>query len=357
MADKLSTLPTELVLIILSHLPLRSLLAFGATCRLNYERHVLSVKSLRLAVFQRRLYSIISFIQAGWVLPGDMLTLDEGPEGADVDCIVSIILPRTSHVSEDSLTYPLEGKEWRIRQLMAGQERPRSLAEMVRIQNSVFSKVLSRYGGSLCHLELMAYDLNMEGAAALGMNCGASLRHLALRFEHPHVRDGITRPEVWFGPPPASTAWNALGGIGTCKQFGNVTRLKTLVLERAGITPWQLLRLVKRNPEITTLKLRTCNGAQPEFLYWLGGLAGAGDGEEDGSPEEESNQDIHAPGARLKVLWLENCTQILSNPSGILDNRDESADTCDRGLEWVRGLKSLEVSCYYEEGKRQHLHS
>jgi hypothetical protein len=109
-----------------------------------------------------------------------------------------------------------------------------------------------------------------------------------------------------------------------------------LILERAGITPWQLMMLVKKNPNLTTLKLRTCRGARPEFLYWLGGL------KDDFDDEPETQPQGPAPGAKLEVFWLEHCHQLLEHPAEEDDSNPDEA--CDNGLEWVRGLNKLQVS-------------
>ena len=217
---------------------------------------------------------------------------------------------------------------------------------MVRIQSDILSSILDRYGRSLNHLEFMAYDLNNDAAVSLGKNCGPSLRHLALRFEHPHVRDGGIRPDAWFRSADPSTGWNALIGIGPYKDIGNITGLTTLTLERAGITPWQLRQLVKRNPGLRTLKMRTCNGAQPEFLYWLGGLVKDGGEDEEvlGDGDDGVDGEIQAPGAKLEVLWLDNCQQLLPDSNQVLDAQSQTPETCDRGLEWVKRLRNLKVS-------------
>jgi hypothetical protein len=180
----------------------------------------------------------------------------------------------------------------------------------------------------------MAYDLNTHGASALGTRCQHTLRHLALRFEHQHIRDGVMRPSTWLHPAPGNEAWNLLIGIGRFKDTG-LNSLETLILERAGITPWQLMMLVKKNPNLTTLKLRTCRGAQPEFLYWLGGIR-------HGLDDEMGQLHGPTPGAKLEVLSLEHCHRLLEYP---IDDRNSLKDQeCDKGFEWVRGLCNLRVS-------------
>lgn len=333
--DKISTLPLELILIILVRLPLKSLLAFGTTSHKNYERHILCVRRLRLAVFQKRIHSMISFLQAGWATPDQINRFGVVVNSAPSIYTINIIQSRLPFASTDYPSkYDIKNS---LKQLQRCHRTSILMNQMVRNQNKVFAQFINRYGKSLAELEFMAYDLDIQSAQALGQNCQESLRHLALRFEHPHIRDGFTRPTMWFQPAPGSTAWNALIGIGP--QPNNrgmkITGLKSLIMERAGITPWQLMMLVRNNPNLTTLKLRTCSGAQPEFLDWLGGI-------DEGSDSECVRGDCElAPGAQLEVLWLENCQQVLDRT---VEDHDKPPDEiCDFGLEWVRGLTSLKV--------------
>lgn len=338
--DKISILPLELSLIILSRLSLKSLLAFGATSRKNHERHILCVRRLRLAVFQKRIHSVVSFLQSGWADPdqisesGDVKSSDTQPSIHTVNIIqprLPFTLTGSSSLDEkyDS-KYSLNHQRCSRPNLLMGQ--------MVRNQNEIFAQFVNRYGRSLAELEFMAYDLDARGAQALGLNCQDSLRHLALRFEHPHIRDGFTKPAMWFRPAPGSTAWNALIGIGPqYKPRGKIAGLESLTMERAGITPWQLSMLVRNNPNLKTLKLRTCSGAQPEFLDWLGGIDEGSDSENESMRDDSE----HAPGAHLEVLWLENCQQIMHRTVEKFDKLPD--EICDFGLEWVRGLTNLKV--------------
>jgi len=186
----------------------------------------------------------------------------------------------------------------------------------------------SRYGHSLDELQLLAYNINEEGAMAVDTSCGSRLRHLALRFEHPFVKDTSPYYKYLAAPAQGSPAWNAFIVIGPVKRGLNIVNLGSLILERAGITPWQLRMLVKRNQRLKVLKLRTCAAVQPEFVNWLGGIS---------SPDGENNK---VPGASLVVLWVECCNGIHTAKS-INSVVDRDIDT---GLELIRNLKSLEVS-------------
>ncbi|KAL3493019.1 hypothetical protein BJX62DRAFT_94696 [Aspergillus germanicus] len=337
MTDHIRTLPPEIVLQVLSYLCFEDLLAFGATCRPNYDYHLVILRRLRLGVFERRVHSLISLLQAGWSNPDQLVShWDNGDQESSYT--ISLVYPQ-SRASKDE---PKRACFTDSRRRAPAQDTPRSQEQMIRLQNQIFARVVSRYGPSLRHLEFMAYDLNIDGAAALGLKCQHTLKHLALRFEHPHIRDGVIRPTTWQQPAPASEAWNSLIGVGSrCKTSG-LQNLETIILERAGITPWQLMMLVKRNPGLRAMKLRTCRGARPDFLFWLGGIK---DGFED--VEICSSEQAPAPGAKLEVLWLEHCHRLLAHP---IDESESPLDDedCDAGFEWVRGLKSLQSLSFSE---------
>lgn len=337
MTDHFRNLPPEILIIILSQLPIPSLLSFGATSRTNYAYHSVCMKRLHLAVFQERIHAIISFLEAS--APGTESVVDEENNDdyeAKPSHHVRVLLPQSSRGKEIvGFRSPMRGaRGWR-RVLGGDDERPYLPQQTIRAQNDVFAKLVSRYGVSLVDLEFMAYDLDVKGAVALASSCKRRLRRLALRFEHRHVRDPMLPRNYWLEPAKGSTAWNALIGVGGCGNQAGLTGLETLILERAGITPWQLRMLVRRNPRLRDLRLKTCSAVQPEFLNWLGGIEK--DPEEEGSQDEEAA----APGANLEVFWLEKCDGVVSKGVGAAENH---ADVSYIGLEWVTGLKRLKVS-------------
>lgn len=344
MRDRFNSLPLEIIIHILSFLPYKSLLAFGETCRFNYESHIMSLRYLRLGVFEKRAHSTIACLHAGWAAPGQLAGYfdeddDEGnDDGNGSEYTVAVIHPRFKRVRQDTSNRDDTGPGDSTRRIAAsrGKTRSRTQEEMIRAQNKIFSLIVNRYGSSLIKLEFMAYGLDARGAKTLGKKCRRSLRHLALRFEHRHVRDGEMNPSLWLQPAPSSSVWDLLTGEGSRKDTG-ISGLESLVLERSGVSSSQLTTLVKNNPRLRTLKLRTCRGAHPEFLNWLGGT------HKDSVESGPGSHDDLAPGKKLTVLWLENCHELLTKPiNQAVELPDE---TCDLGLEWVKGLTSLKVRC------------
>jgi hypothetical protein len=342
-ADIISRLPLEIVFMVIALLPVPALISFGATSRANYSYHLHCMRKLHLAIFQRRLHATMAFLD--FQRPNEC-GLGPRPKHPDeLSHRIPIILPR-SRRGKDSVpcrpvplrsrgSTPVRGR--RIICPNPDDYPPRPVYQTVRLQNEVFAKIINRYGRSLVDVQFLAYDLNTQGAMAVA-KCGPKLRHLGLRFEHPYVRDGMVGRNFWFQPPPGSPGWNALIGVGDIGKNAGLTNLESLVLERAGITSWQLRMLVKRNPKLKELRLRTCAAVQPEFVNWLGGIE-----IEDPPPEESRKDGDPVPGALLEILWLENCEGLSTRglPSDSIANLVKRQDT---GLEWVRELKSLKVS-------------
>ncbi|PLB45201.1 hypothetical protein P170DRAFT_275167 [Aspergillus steynii IBT 23096] len=347
MCDRINRLPLEIIIHILSYLPYSSLLAFGETCRFNYQSHIMSLRYLRLGVFEKRAHSTIACLQAGWAAPGQIAScFDDDDENDDDDdnsseYTVAVIHPKFKRIRRDgpSRDDPGPGDSSRRIAVPRGKTRSRTQEEMIRAQNKIFSLIVNRYGPTLIKLEFMAYGLDARGARTLGGKCRHSLRHLALRFEHRHIRDGEMNPSLWLQPAPASSVWNLLIGEGRYKDFG-ISSLESLILERSGVSPSQLTMLVKNNPRLRVMKLRTCRGAHPEFLNWLGGIH-----TDPVEPGSGSHEDL-APGRKLTVFWLENCHELLTQP--IDESVELPAETSCRFPSASKSLLLRMIPSYYK---------
>ncbi|KAK2765445.1 hypothetical protein FQN54_008298 [Arachnomyces sp. PD_36] len=332
MSDKLSNLPPEVVLLILSHLPIYSLLSFGATSRTNHAYHAMSLTQLHLAVFPKRIQSVIAWLNCDPSFPTQAIFRSPG-------CTSIQRHPQYISVELQKGTNGDQRRHHRSRKTSSGdrmiassEEEPRTSRQTIRDQNAVLSNILNRYGSSLVTLEFLAYDLDEYAAHALGSNCQRKLRNLALHFEHTHVRDHTLPRDFWRKPAPGSTAWNSLIGLGgrNCGLRG----LESLTLERAGITPWQLRKLVKRNRNLRELRLRTCSAVQPEFLEWLGTLG------KRGKMVSYDDEAVAERGSMLEVLWVENCAGVSSRGASV----EEIGGTVLANLgelEWVSRLRFL----------------
>lgn len=350
MADQFERLPVEIIFMILTYVPFPALLSFGATSKSNYIFHTQCMGKLHLAVFHKQLHATVAFL-------GNCM--QHSPESAKAQSIseshrIRINLPLgTRYTSPDVCQMPLRiNSQYSVatkfpvskrtsrkccRLVSSDDERfvhSIPTERTIRAQNKAFAEIVNRYGHSLDEVEFLAHDINEEGATAIGTNCGTKLRYLALRFEHPFVKDTSLHYKYWTAPAHGSPSWNSLIGIGPVKRGMDLINLESLILERAGITPWQLRMLVKRNQRLKVLKLRTCAAAQPEFVNWLGGISNP-EGE-----KKEDDEENKVPGASLTVLWVENSDGIRTTKS----TSNTLGHDIDTGLEWICNLKSLEVS-------------
>lgn len=220
----LSSLPNEIKIEILHYLPIRSLLDFGSTSRENRALQLCSLSSLRLGVFHTKLNGMVNHMEAK----------------ANNDCLhsVQIILPRTESRNKDFVIY---------------------------LQNQRIKDVVQKYKDSLRNLEIAMWELQADTAVLLAqLN---NLKHLHIRLDHPYTRHPAVTQGFWQDCL-GSTVWNLLGSKADNSDhaFG---RLQTLRLERAGITDYQLRKILGRNHNIKGLYLRKCHNLTKETFRFL----------------------------------------------------------------------------------------
>ena len=214
------SLPPELLCEVLEHLPISSLLAFGQTSRYHHALQQRSLRRLRLGVFPTRLDGLLS----------QMDTL-----------------------GDDDTTHSV--------QKVLDKRRSRSKDAIFFNQNLTIACILHRFSLSLRELEISLWDFQQPAAEALAKLKG--LRSLSIRLDHPNSRCADLHHSFWCHSP-GSTAWNQLyAGRDASPVFG---RLTSLNLERAGITDYQLLRILEENPSITGIRLRKCLTLTDEFF-------------------------------------------------------------------------------------------
>ncbi|KAI9886171.1 MAG: hypothetical protein M1823_002023 [Watsoniomyces obsoletus] len=229
-----SSLPVELAQEILSHLPVRSLNNFSLTSQTGYILARSSLRRLDLGIFHTRINNLIALMHQ---------TSSRASTNNNVHS-VSIHLPT---------------KDIKTRQ------------QIVRNQNSKAASVLHQHGSTLRDLELVLWELEKPVADALSSM--PNLRRLSLRFDHPFVRHPTLQKNYWNSASTGSV-WDLLsrtdddldGDGGSTPVLG---RLEALNLERAGITDWQLMQIIERNPGMTELKLQKCTSLTGEFFAYL----------------------------------------------------------------------------------------
>ncbi len=207
-----SSLPPEITREVLRYLPISSLLDFGLTSKTKHAIQSCSLSSLRLGVFHSRLGGMISLMEAT----------------ADRSCLhsVQMILPKTESRTKDMV---------------------------VHNQNLKTQSVVGKYQTTLRDLEVALWELQESSASSIAQL--KNLKRLSIRLDHPHTRYSGIDQRFWE-IAPGSTVWNGLASKSG--KGGALGRLQSLNLERAGITDYQLAKVLESNPQLTELRLKKC---------------------------------------------------------------------------------------------------
>ena len=223
----MDSLPPELIINIMHHLSIPSLLAFGLTSKTYHECQSVSLSTIRVGIFQSKLSGKASLI--------------ESSEEQSSIHTVQVILPKSES---------------------------RTKFMTIKNQNAITECVLNRYRHSLRDLEIAMWELNQGTAESIARM--GNLRHLAIRLDHPHTRHaGVDR--AFWSSSPGSTVWNLLSNHGGPRGKNGLClgRLQSLNLERAGITDYQLHKILEKNQSIKELRLQKCLLLTQETFEYL----------------------------------------------------------------------------------------
>ena len=219
----LSTLPPEIIRIILENLPVRSFLAFGLTSKNNHAIQSHSLSSLRLGVSQSRLNGMVCVL-----------------EGTLVKCYTHTF------------------------QAVLSKTQSRNRKMVVRNQNAIIRVIVSQYCHTLRDLEISLWELQEPVAKSIARV--KNLRGLSIRLGHPNTGFLDVGRSFWE-ISPGSTVWNDL--FAKSDQLQVPGRLQSLNLEGAGITDYQLEQLMNNHPMIRDLRLQKCLNLTTETFHCL----------------------------------------------------------------------------------------
>lgn len=215
-------LPAELREI-LGYLPISSLHAFGLTSKQHHALQASSLSILHIGVFHSRISSRMSALPASADAPGTHS--------------VQVVLPRC-----DS----------------------RSPQMIVRNQNAIIKDVVDKHKHVLRELEVTLWDFQERTAQSVAQI--KNLKHLSIRLDHTHIRHPQLDRNSWDSST-GSTVWNFL--CAKHNQKDALGRLRSLTLERAGITDYQLQQILESNPDILILRLQRCLNITEELFEYL----------------------------------------------------------------------------------------
>ena len=219
----LSSLPPEIIRMVLENLPMSSFLAFGLTSKNNHAIQSCSLSSLRLGVFHSKLSGMVSLL--------------DGPSDR-----------RYTHSSRTLLS----------------KKQSRNRDMVIRNQNAYIQTIVTQYHRTLRDLEISLWELREPAAKSIAQV--KNLRGLSIRLDHPCTSFPNMRRSFWEFSS-GSTVWNSLfAKPDRTPVFG---RLQSLNLERAGITDYQLEQILNSNPAIHDLRLQKCLNLTDETFQYL----------------------------------------------------------------------------------------
>jgi len=274
MATSIASLPSELLDIILSSLPISSLLALSATSKKYQVLAHKALQTLNLAVFPHDIHCQLALLTQQL-----RLGIPDDNERVSSNCPSFDCIARTTGSPVKSYSNVKNSAEARTKR--------------ISIQNEIAAHILGqrslRY---LKRLVLNTYDIASTELTTVIATKLPQLKHLELNFNHPYIHDQYLSSGYWREAPAGNPCWNALVGLGQTSQHNlRMRNLQSLRIERAGITSAQLRSLLKSNPQLRSIHLNNVTGVDQEFVQWLGIYC------EDGQTP-------------LQEIILENCSQL-----------------------------------------------
>ena len=289
----ISRLPPEVLHQILNYLPIAFLLRFGLTSKYNYSAAILALKTLRLAIFSRRLHGMLAFLSSATFK-------DLGPPSGDLaydhPCRNEIIVTSSAPPSTQQIS--------RTRRCGASFDPALYRDQLFQSQNARACSILSTPTlANLSSLSLYMNEITSPNVPELLATLFPSLRELHLNFHHPFTRDPALPSQSGTNQPclQPSPIWNALAGIGDQSSANlRLRKLEKLTVDRASINSFQLRKWVECNPYLQELRLRNVLGIDMEFVQWLG------DYYDDNKLGPEMPKRV-----KLRVLVLERCSALV----------------------------------------------
>lgn len=291
MALTLQDLPVELLDHTLQHLPVSDLLSFARTSRANYQVSIQALTTLDLAIFPRRIHSLLAFFDAA---DEDDEDEDDNTEDPPISKYwtqsstsdrslyqVGLITNSSGRPSLSRSTAPPSTTSTRNNQTHRPSNRqtsppptPLSLRTAeINAQNTLATLVLSTPTlVNLRTLTLRLYDLTSPELFSILATQFPNLTNLSLEFSHPYIHDTTLPAKYWREPIPTGTPlWNTMAGLGATQSATlRLHGLRSLKLSRSGITSTQLRHWIEANPHLRSLQLSLCRGVDAEFTTWLG---------------------------------------------------------------------------------------
>lgn len=264
MTNTLLNLPPELLINILSLLPIQSLLRFSESNQYCHSLAKTSLHSLSLAVHTTRVSSIISYLAT---------TRYPNPKLA-VSCFSSHNRERAG--SDEARKAPRSVlEEWSTTNSQPEDDDPYKVsvvipdahdfnfATLLSFHTALTRSILLRHGATLRHLELTCWTLTIPVAKALASL--PALRALSVRNDDfPHAR-AVPRKQAVKQRDEERQAWSILSSTAVW-----ASRLRALRIEGGEISSAHLFTLLGRSGAVRELWLYKCSFIGKELWAFLG---------------------------------------------------------------------------------------
>lgn len=254
MTTPLLSFPPELLVNVLSFLPIPALLKFSETSRYSHSLANASLHTLSLGIHPSRVSGLISNLAA-----------TQCPQPKKVGSSFSLLDPCAQAIwrtTEDPDAHVTNNGPYQVSVLIPDAQAF-DYTTLVSFHTALTKSVLIRHGATLRNLELSLWTLTAPIAKALSTL--SALRALSIRIEDfPHVR-AVPRRLIASQRVEQRKAWDTL-----VKTAVWAPRLTALRIEGGDISTNQLRTLLQKSRWCRELWLCKCSLIGKEFWRFLG---------------------------------------------------------------------------------------
>ncbi|OCK77631.1 hypothetical protein K432DRAFT_384527 [Lepidopterella palustris CBS 459.81] len=267
-SSTLLNLPPELLLHILSFLPIQALLKFSQTSRSAHALATSSLHTLSLGIYTTRIAGVISRLgSTSLPIPQKITSVFACPPSSLETSISSIRASSSGDSTRSGSFFDSEpdlfrqSDPYRISVLIPDAQTF-DYDTLLAFHNALTSSILTRHCSTLRHLDISLWTLTAPVAHAL--TTLPALRVLALRIDHPHARS-IPRSRRVVQSANERAAWELLVSDSPWAE-----RLQALRIEGGEVSGSQLGKLLSKNHFCREIWLGKCYRLGKEIWKFLG---------------------------------------------------------------------------------------
>ncbi|KAF2501123.1 hypothetical protein BU16DRAFT_533833 [Lophium mytilinum] len=265
-SSTLLALPPELLVHILSFLPVKSLLKFSETSHASHALATSSLHTLSLSIHTTRIGGIMSRLGATTLpIPKDTASAFASARNP-LSASLAESIPRSSRSSQSSFALAEDSIlhcDPHAVHVLIPDAHTFDPSTLLAFHNALISSVITRHKTTLRHLDLSLWSLTPQIAHAL--KALPALRTLSLRIEDPHARSTSRRIRLAHRLEEC-VAWDILA-----EDAGWAAALRALRIDGAQIGTAQLGRILSCNRLCRELWVCKCHNVDRGVWRYLGG--------------------------------------------------------------------------------------